>query len=362
MYGSPTPNRLIRTAADARALAGIRRGLVAPPASFRGSLDDFISEYVLPDLPDLEAVTAFHHALVEYVTGRDPLCLVRAVSGTNRRESYQTNDGTRFRATDNAPAWWVHATLVHGGRIAPGAMAAVVATMPAHLFDVAAAAPPTANAAGWHIAHTLPVKDGNTDYLRWRRPDVVRRFVRSVHPCNYFPIAKTEWQRWGGNERVIARFAAHYAEQYSTVWPAFLALAGASESDIPRATGVIAYEYGNEHSPSSVPAVPCNRRLSGDVQSPRTGETPMQARPAASGAADSAVVEYAATRLSFRRDVIEPLGERDMFRVVTPQGTFEMTRAEFHDAFANVIASRSYRESGIYHYPTVPRRAERFRR
>lgn len=351
---------LIRSAADARGLAQTRDPLIRPPARFSGSLDDFIDEYILPDLPEAEVVAAFHDTLVEYVGSSDSLYLVRAVRGTNRRESYRTGDGTRFRATDNAPAWWVHATLVHGGRIASGAMAKVAATMPAHLFDVAATAPPTANAAGWHIAHILPVKDGDIDYLRWRRADVVRRFVRSVHPCNYFPIAKTEWQRWGGNERVIARLGAVYAERYSTVWPAFLALAGATEGEMPRVSGVVTYEYGSELGPANVPAVPPRRRPSA-VARTSTGKLSTRTRPAELAPRDAVVVEYAATRLSFRRDVIEPLGESDMFRVVTSQGTFQMTRAEFDDVFANVVASRSYRESGLYHYPAVPRRAERFR-
>lgn len=346
---------VIHTAADARRLAGTRRVLVRPPVSFCGTLDSFIDEYILPDLPDVEAVAAFHDALVEYVSSRDPLYLVRAVSGTTRRERYRTSDGTRFRATDNAPAWWVHAMLVHGGRIAPDAMANVVATMPTHLFDVAATTPPTANAAGWHIAHILPVKDGDTDYPRWRRAEVVRRFVRSVHPCNYFPIAKTGWHRWGGDERVIARFATLYAERYAAVWPAFLALAGARERDLPRVGGIVAYEYGSSDTasiarPRRQTAVESAVHIAGLAR-------PAAATPA-SGRSD---VEYSATRLTFRRDVIEPLRASDAFRIVTPHGTFEMTRAEFYDEFANVAASRSYRDTGVYHYRTVPHRAERFR-
>ncbi len=69
------------------------------------------------------------------------------------------------------------------------------------------------------------------------------------------------------------------------------------------------------------------------------------------------MVEYASTRLTFRRDVIEALCDTDAFRIVTPQGTFEMTRADFYDAFANVVASRSYREHGVYHYPAHPEKA-----
>lgn len=348
---------LIRTAADARRLMEKRRTLVQAPQAFHGSLDAFIERYVLPNLPSADAVAAFHDALAEYVALRDPLLLVRAVTGTTRREIYQTRDGTRIRATDNAPAWWVHATLVHGGRIAPGCMADVVATMPTHMFDVAAAAPPTASSAGWHIAHVLSVKDGDTDYRSWSRADAVRRFVRSVHPCNYFPIAKTEWQRWGSDARVIGRFAALFADRYHTVWPAFRALAGARNDETARITGAVPYAYdaGDDLE------VPRRSRQRAPADGP-PHTTPGRGIEQSAGAGRSIAAEYFSARLTFRRDVIERLAPDAALRIVTPLGTFEMTRAEFEDAFANVAASKSYRDGGVYHYPTLPEKALRFRR
>ena len=339
---------LIRTAADARRLAETHCTLARAPDNYRGTLDAFIERYVLPNLPSPAVVAAFHDALAEYVELRDPLLLVRAVAGTTRRETYQTRDGTRIRATDNAPAWWVHATLVHGGRIAPGCIADVVATMPTHMFDVAPVTPPTASAAGWHVAHILQVKDGDTDYRGWQRTDAIRRFVRSVHPCNYFPIAKAGWQRWGGDERVVARFAALYADRYASVWPAFLRLAGARDAEIARVTGAVTYAY------DAADALEAPRRA-------RQGASVDGAERSRSAQRDVAA-EYFCARLTFRRDVIEALEPDDAFRVVTPRGTFEMSRAEFEDVFPNVVESRSYRDGGVYHYPTLPEKVQRFRR
>jgi hypothetical protein len=71
---------------------------------------------------------------------------------------------------------------------------------------------------------------------------------------------------------------------------------------------------------------------------------------------------YSFSRLCFRREVIEPLGSNDPFRVVTPFGTFQMTKAEFYREFKNVVESRSYSEEGLYHYPKLPAKAEQFRR
>ena len=71
--------------------------------------------------------------------------------------------------------------------------------------------------------------------------------------------------------------------------------------------------------------------------------------------------EYIASRLTFKRDVIEALANDELFRVITAHGTFEMTRADVYAAFPAVVRSQSYRVRGIYHYPSVPKAAEPFR-
>jgi hypothetical protein len=83
-----------------------------------------------------------------------------------------------------------------------------------------------------------------------------------------------------------------------------------------------------------------------------SSETKQAGLPAAS---------YKFSRLCFRRDAIEAIGPTEVFRVITPIGTFQMTKAEFHRDFPNVVASKSYRERGIYHYPKLPVRAEQYR-
>lgn len=67
------------------------------------------------------------------------------------------------------------------------------------------------------------------------------------------------------------------------------------------------------------------------------------------------------SRLAFVRAQIEPLEAEDLFRIETPTGSFEMSKAQFYETFHNVTASRSYRVGGLYHYKTVPSKAEQFR-
>lgn len=72
-------------------------------------------------------------------------------------------------------------------------------------------------------------------------------------------------------------------------------------------------------------------------------------------------VSYSAARLRFYADRIEPLAMDSVFEVVTPEGTWRMTKADFYRAFPNVVASDSYQRVRYYHYPKVPRQAEQFR-
>lgn len=228
--------------------------------------------------------------------------------------------------------------LFQGYRVAPGAFPDVVRTMPAHMFEIARSSAPTANGSGWHIAHILDVGDRRTHFSAWTRPDVIGRFVRSVHPCNYVLLPHIDWQRWGADQRVIRICARLYMDRYSDVWDDFIRLSGAIGVLPEPPVEPIVYSFGTD---SARPAV--IRGL---------GETPLRGEVA---------VEYKASRLAFRRDLIEPLDDASAFRVVTPVGTFQLTKGAFYAAFPGVVRSVSYRERGVYHYPKVPRTAERFR-
>lgn len=127
------------------------RRMLPPPPRFSGTLDQFY-EHVLPNLPSPEIVEYYHQILLDYCSTTDPLFLVRQVSGT-RRDIYTTTRGDRFKATDNAPAWWMHFTMFHEHPIAPNAFPTAIASAPAHFHDALAQIPKSINAARWHVAH-----------------------------------------------------------------------------------------------------------------------------------------------------------------------------------------------------------------
>jgi len=66
------------------------------------------------------------------------------------------------------------------------------------------------------------------------------------------------------------------------------------------------------------------------------------------------------SRLGFKADIIERLSSKDRFQVITPERTFEMTKAEFYRDFDNVVRSLSYRDRGLYHYPRTPAKALKY--
>jgi 8-oxo-dGTP pyrophosphatase MutT (NUDIX family) len=322
------------------------RRMTRPPPCYSGTLEQFYAQHVIPNLPSPEIVADYHRLLLDYVASPEPVFLIRYGRGMERRQPYSTDLGDRLKATDNAPAWWMHHMLFHEIRLNPEAFSSAIASAPAHFHDVQAQVPETINAAGWHVAHIFQVKDGHTAYRRWGRAELAARFLRNIHPCNYFFIALPAWQRWGGDERVIAFFVDRYVDRYRSVWADFVRIVRGDTGNIARVRGPVHYEYC-----SAAPA-----------QEARSRASSLDDRVQADAEKGAAVVSYRANRLLFKAAVVEPLGSSDRFEIVTPHGTFEMSKADFYRAFPNVVQSRSYQEVGVYHYPKLPSAALEFLR
>jgi hypothetical protein len=145
---------------------------------------------------------------------------------------------------------------------------------------------------------------------------------------------------------------------------AYLALSVSSETKIV----VDAIATLLQKSPSGVVEVMASSFLAALPEEQRKAVEALKAAAVAnmgvaptSGAGVVPKETYHFSRLCFRRDVIEPIGQSEAFRVITPVGTFQMTKSDFYRDFQNVVESRSYSQDGIYHYPKVPVRAERYR-
>jgi hypothetical protein len=331
-----------------------RRQLQRSPGTYVGTFSDFFEEFVSPNLPTPEAIEAFHHALSGYVAEPDPLLLVRVVKGMVKRGQYRTAMGLLLKATDNAPPWWVHYALFQDCRVRRGSMRPLVETIPCHMFDVRRSLPESVNTYGWHLSHLFDVKDGRTDFHEWSREAAIGYFIRNIHPCNHFLLPHNGWQKWGSDRGVLARVAERFVARYAAVWKDFLRLAGSPVLPPADRSGRFPFACAPPGT-----ATDARRRATARSVLPKNSGLPQPASAPTSAGTPKA--SYRASRLTFKSRVIEPLDWGEVFRVVTPIGTFEMTKADFYAAFPRVRLTVSYRERGIYHFPVLPKAAERFR-
>jgi hypothetical protein len=193
--------------------------ITPPPARFEGRFSQFYEKHIEPNLPSADRVAEFDRRLRQYLTGTDPVHVVRYVTGQTRGTLYRTGEGWQILPTDNAPVWWTHALLHSGGAMAEDA-SALFGTMPDHFFKVGRFQ--TLNQAGYHAAHILSAKNRDTDWQSWTRNELARRMLVNIHPCNMFLIAKTEWMRNGGRPDIIAWVTNAYLERYGATMEKFL--------------------------------------------------------------------------------------------------------------------------------------------
>ncbi len=252
---------------------------------------------------------------------------------------------TTGKWTDNSPAWFFHYVLYNDLLIEPASFAALIAATPSHVHDVNKLLPASINSAGWYVAHIYRVNNGDTKFTEWGEAELIRRFMRNVHPCNHFYVPKGEGTRLGEAEHVIAQFAHWNAQRYAAVWPEFLALAQAAPSRYDEHTGSIDCSFGPQAATATPPPY---------VPPAATTQHEGSATPAPK-------VTYKYYRFGFKAEEIEPLQAGDAFRMVTPVGIFQMTKAQFYATFPGVITSKSYRVRGEYHWPKLPAIALQFR-
>ena len=133
---------------------------------------------------------------------------------------------------------------------------------------------------------------------------------------------------------------------------------------------MVAAGDGEEEQRMTPPLVELARQFQSDFELAETrnggSAAGMTNRPRHNGALEenpmAITASYKATRLLFKRDVIERLSPNGIFEVdVRDQGLFRMTRAEFEDVFRNILSTKSWKTLGVYHYPKTPQKALPFR-
>lgn len=228
-----------------------------PPPRYDRPFDVFFAEFIEPNLPTREVVRELHGALRRYVDGPDPIFFLRQVTGVERWRRKgnlfppQMAAGGRVAFTDNSPQWALHALAYRNALpLASGFSAWLQQRMPCHIFDVRRdELGETLNDAGWHAAHIFEVKDGDTAWSAWGRDELVRRFLRNVHPCNLLLLPKSNWQRLGKQADLLAFAVERYRERYGSVLDEALEWMGAKAST-PGGVPTIRYDEAQAAAPT----------------------------------------------------------------------------------------------------------------
>ena len=249
--------------------------IVPPPPQFDARFSEFYERFVEPNLPSVQKVRAFDTLLRQYLSNEDPVHVVRYVRGQTRGTIYRTGQGWRIFPTDNAPVWWTHA-LLHSETALPKENAsALFGTMPHHFFKVARFQ--TLNQAGYHAAHILSAKNGDTDWRSWMRDELARRMLVNIHPCNMFLVAKQEWARNGGRRDIIAWITSAYLDRYGATMEKFLADVDPSASPNGGPVDDPVYRYGTDAVGEASRVTPAPLSWPPRYTPPKTG--PVDPRP-----------------------------------------------------------------------------------
>ena len=220
-------------------------GLRSPPVHFAGSFNTFFQDWVASNLPPPDSVEQFSTLIDAYLSEPNPIHIVRSVVGLERGQVYQTNEGCQLKPSDNAPAWWVHALLMSNISL-PNDPGELFDEMPTHMFGMSGIE--SLNSAGYHLAHLAPAKNRNTAWRQWSRLELERRFLVNVHPCNWFLVAKQDWQKHGGRADIIEWVCTAYQNRYGSLFTSFMErvsfeLPGSGDAHSPRAPE---YKYGDQ--------------------------------------------------------------------------------------------------------------------
>ncbi|MHB8136074.1 MAG: hypothetical protein ACYDH1_17840 [Anaerolineaceae bacterium] len=320
--------------------------ILTAPLKFNGSLEEFYNNYGRHVLIPPEWVEEFHSQFVKYYETLDPLYLIRQVSKQVRGEIVRTENGSQIRWTDNSPAWWIHYQLITGQFNKRIVFDDFIKSIPSHMFRINIKG--HINQSGWHVAHLFDVKNRDTNFQQWTKRELLKRTALSIHPCNYFYIAndRKNGNKFGGDKNFQSFFYEKFQSYYSGVWDDFLNLIGESPIERQKDGKEIYYEYSNTMKSK----VQKKFQIEQNITPQKPDEYNIGCK-----------VYYHFSRLCFKADLIEPLDWDDYFCIFINGEVYKMTKKEFYENFPNVVRSKSYLERGIYHYPTTPRKAEKFK-
>ena len=216
--------------------------MIPAPPQFTGPFPEFFEKYVWPNSPSIGRVVEFDQFLRSYLNSENPIHVLRAVQPLVRGVECQNKGGHRILPTDNSPVWWLHAFLLTNAAL-PADPEKFFVTLPAHMFHLPTGVQYLSN-YGFHAAHLVNAKNGNTDWQSWPRTELIRRTLVNIHPLNAFLVAKDNWRKFGGHPHFLSWVSAQYLHRYGDIMRSFLCEVDVAPAHTSTAIDQI-YEFGN---------------------------------------------------------------------------------------------------------------------
>jgi hypothetical protein len=218
------------------------REIPSAPESFIGTLDELYDIHAKHVLIAPDRVRSFHRAISDFLNTADPIHLIRKTGSLVRGEILRNKRGHLIRASDNLPPWYVHHALYTPSTPPEIDIPDFVKTTPCHIHQNHLQQ--SVNSKGCHVAHLFDVNNRDTDFHSWKKEELCRRMIRSIHPCNYFYIPMQQWQHYGRAEQVLSYFYDKLSGLYHEVWNEFLILAKAAPISRIRNCEMFKYSIG----------------------------------------------------------------------------------------------------------------------
>jgi hypothetical protein len=143
--------------------------LIKCPSDFAGDFGTFFERFVEPNLPSVERVHQFDRLISEYIESANPAYIVRMVRGMNRDNVFSNVHHDQILGSDNSPGIWIHATLMGTAPIAAIADD-FFKNVPRHMFRIPKIE--TLRSAGYHLAHIVSAKNGDTKWEDWSKREL----------------------------------------------------------------------------------------------------------------------------------------------------------------------------------------------
>lgn len=182
-------------------------------------IDELFDKYIQKLLISEQEMECFHKSIVKHYKTDDPTYLIRQIKQQERGSVFRNDLENKIKPTDNSPSWWLHYNLYHNTMNDFSTFDEFYDNIPCHIFDIKLKE--HVSNAGWHVAHIFNAKDYKTNVDDWEQDELLKRTLRNIHPCNYFFLPKTNWQKNGNDNDVIAYFYDKFNQKYSSVFEEF---------------------------------------------------------------------------------------------------------------------------------------------